>query len=124
MLAMLAALFWAGVPIIMLASDYRSGGISEALAAVQAPEYEDVRVLAFYIPAVAFMAFCSLGLAMVLKRNFSLNGVQFALLAIAFVISVYSSAQGHWASHFGLAVCVLLIWKIYVYKKNALNKAN
>ena len=123
LLALLSALFWVGVPLIMLASDYQSGGVANVLNVIQSPEYEDIRVSAFYIPTIACLIFCITGLALLLKSNFSFNYSLITVVLIAFSISVYSALYGLIPSYFGLVTSSLILWKIYVYKKNTLNKA-
>ena len=122
LLALLAALFWAGIPLIMLTSDYQSGGVANILNAIQSPEYKEIRLLAFYIPTIAFLIFCITGLALLLKSNFSFNHALITVVLMAFAISVYSALYGLIPSYFGLIISSLILWKIYVYKKNTLNK--
>lgn len=117
LLAFLSALFWAGIPLIMLASDYQSGGVANVLNVIQSPVYEEIRVLAFYIPTIAFITFCILGVTLLLKSNFSFNLALIAVAAIAFAISIYSALYSLIPSYFGLFISSLILWKTYEHKK-------
>lgn len=122
LVAFLSAIFWIGVPIILLESDYHSGGLAKALVAVYSPEYDGIREFAFYVPLLAFVVFCLLGIVMVLKKDFALDIAFLSVISMALVISVYSSFHGYIPGYFGLMVCATIVWQIYLHKKYSNNE--
>jgi len=98
-LALLAGVSYIAIPGILLSSDFQQGGVRQVLEAAQNPGYNEIRVIAFYVPTAALVFFLLLAASLITKNKASIH-----IGVICFVFSIWSVTQIQVVGWFGFLV--------------------
>lgn len=107
-LALLAGVAYIGVPGILLMSEFNQGGITGVLEAIQAPEYDEIRLWAFYVPVVALVLFSIFAVTLITK---SMAALPIGITCFAF--SAWSLTEINTIGWFGLIVSGWYLSTVY-----------
>ena len=108
-LTLLSGIFYLGIPGILLLPDFRQGGMPQVLEAIKAPEYDEIKLMAFYIPVIALFLFVMFAGSILTKGKASV-----VIGTICVVFSIWSLTQINTIGLFGLLVSIMYL--IHIYK--------
>jgi hypothetical protein len=107
-LALLAGIFYLGIPGILLLSDFKQGGMAQVLDVIKAPEFDEVELWAFYAPVTALTLFVVFAASILTKSKISV-----VMGIICLVFSVWSLTQISTIGLFGLVVSAMYLFNTY-----------